>query len=96
MPVMAIYIYCIKCDSGGECPAHWQDVLCTRIGRTGFFPAESNYSGEEQESLLNVLYRGKVSPSSAACLIYSALHCKNMHLTLSSCFLTHLATFLTL
>lgn len=68
---------------------------CAFEGRW-FFLAESNYSGEEQESLLNVLYRRKVSPSSAACLIYSALHCKSMHLTLSSCFLTHLAPFLTL
>lgn len=46
--------------------------------------------------VLNVPYLRKVSPSSAACLIYSALLCKSMLLVLSSCFLTHLAMFLTL
>lgn len=47
-------------------------------------------------SLLNVLYLRNIFPSSAACLIYDAVHCKNMHLILSACFLTCLATFLTL
>lgn len=56
---------------------------------------ESNYSVQEQESAECAIPQERFT-SSAACLIYSALHCKNMLLMVSSCFLTHLAMFLTL
>lgn len=61
MPVMMIYIWFIKCDSAWECPAHWEDMLCTNSWRT-FFSCKKAIILCRNRRVLNALYLRNVSP----------------------------------